>query len=83
MPESKPGPLLPTVSFGEYRITRLISGANPIYGYSHFNRLYSAHMREYHTHERVAAYFRASRARRDQRFPNFLERARRDRLESL
>ena len=57
MPESRPGPLLPTVSFGEYRITRLISGANPIYGYSHFNRLCSAHMREYHTHERVVAYF--------------------------
>ena len=57
MPDAKPGPLLPTVSFGRYKITRLISGANPIYGYSHFNRLYSAHMREYHTHERVVAYF--------------------------
>lgn len=56
MPEAKAGPLLPTVSFGNHKITRLISGANPIYGYSHFNRLYSEHMREYHTHERVVGY---------------------------
>ena len=44
VPEAKPGPLLPQVPFGKYRITRLIAGANPIYGYSHFNYVFSAHM---------------------------------------
>ena len=44
---------LPTVALGPHRITRLILGGNPIYGYSHFNRLYSQHLREYHTPERV------------------------------
>ena len=58
MPEAKLGSLLPTATFGQYKITRLISGANPVYGYSHFNRLYSAHMREYHTPERVVAYLK-------------------------
>jgi hypothetical protein len=56
VPEAKPGPLLPQVPFGKYRITRLIAGANPIYGYSHFNYVFSAHMGEYHTTERVLAF---------------------------
>lgn len=46
-------PLLPTVRLGKYQITRLIIGANPFYGYSHFNRLYSQHMLEWFTAERV------------------------------
>ena len=58
VPEAKPGPLLPVVPFGKYRITRLIAGANPIYGYSHFNYVYSAHMGEYHTTDRVLAFLR-------------------------
>ena|SRR5258708_6276075 len=33
--------LLPTVQLGRHRITRLILGGNPIYGYSHFNRILS------------------------------------------
>lgn len=56
MPEAKAGPLLPTVPFGKHRVTRLIAGANPIYGYSHFNGILSAHMSEYHTHERVVTF---------------------------
>ena len=56
VPEAKPGPLLPVVPFGKHRITRLIAGANPIYGYSHFNYLFSAHMGEYHTTERVLSF---------------------------
>lgn len=44
MPEAKPGPRLPLVPFGQSRITRLVAGANPIYGYSHFNYVLSAHM---------------------------------------
>jgi hypothetical protein len=58
VPEAKPGPLLPLVPFGKNRITRLVAGANPIYGYSHFNYVYSAHMGEYHTTERVLAFLR-------------------------
>lgn len=44
---------LPTVPLGPSRVTRLIVGGNPIYGYSHFNRLFDQHMREYFTDERV------------------------------
>ncbi len=56
VPEARPGPMLPTVPFGKHRLTRLIAGANPIYGYSHFNQVFSAHMVEYHTTERVVAF---------------------------
>ena len=56
VPPAKPGPLLPTVPFGKHRITRLIAGANTIYGYSHFNNLFSAHMVEYNSTERVLAF---------------------------
>ncbi len=58
VPQAKAGPLLPIVLFGAHRITRLVAGANPIYGYSHFNYLYSAHMGEYHTTDRVLAFLR-------------------------
>ncbi len=49
---------LPTIALGPHRISRLILGGNPIYGYSHFNRLYSQHLREYHTPDRVLALVR-------------------------
>ena len=58
VPVAKAGPILPLVPFGKYKLTRLISGANPIYGYSHFNYVFSAHMGEYHTTARVLAYLR-------------------------
>ncbi len=58
VPESKPGPLLPLVPFGKDKITRLVAGANPIYGYSHFNYVFSAHMGEYHTTERVLSFLK-------------------------
>jgi hypothetical protein len=45
--------LLPTISLGKHQITRLIIGGNPIYGYSHFNRLLSQHQTDWHTPERV------------------------------
>ncbi len=51
--------LLPTIRLGEYRITKLILGGNPIYGHSHFNRLYSQHLRDYHTPQRVIELLRA------------------------
>jgi hypothetical protein len=53
---------LPTIALGPHRITRLILGGNPIYGYSHFNRLYDSHLRDYHTPERVVDLLRSSTA---------------------
>jgi hypothetical protein len=50
--------VLPLVPFGKHRITRLVAGANPVYGYSHFNYVFSAHMGEYHTTERVLSFLR-------------------------
>ena len=49
---------LPTVPFGKYRISRLIMGDNPIYGYSHFNQLLSEHQREANTSDQVIATLR-------------------------
>jgi hypothetical protein len=56
-PEKLPN-LLPTVALGPQRVTRLILGGNPIYGHSHFNRLYSQHLRDWHTPERVVELLR-------------------------
>jgi hypothetical protein len=50
--ESLPN-LLPSIALGGNRITKLILGGNPVYGHSHFNQLYSQHLRDYHTPERV------------------------------
>ena len=49
---------LPTVALGrsDIRVTRLISGANPLVGNSHFSRDMDAEMREYFTPERVVRY---------------------------
>ena len=44
---------LPTIALGPHRVTRLVVGANPIYGHSHFNNQYSTIMTQYHTPERV------------------------------
>ena len=41
------------IQLGTRRVTRLILGGNPVYGHSHFNRLYSQQLRDYHTPERV------------------------------
>ena len=49
---------LPTVPFGKYRISRLIMGDNPIYGYSHFNQLLSEHQKEANTSNQVIATLR-------------------------
>lgn len=49
---------IPTVKIGQYNVSRLIIGANPFYGYSHFNRLFSRHMVEWATPERVCATLR-------------------------
>lgn len=55
-----PGSPLPRIALGTHQISRLILGGNPIYGYSHFNRLYDQHLRDYHTPERVVELLRAS-----------------------
>jgi hypothetical protein len=52
---SAPDNLLPTVQLGQHRITRLILGGNPIYGYSHFNRILSRYQTDWHTPQRVAS----------------------------
>jgi hypothetical protein len=46
-------PLLPTIKLGAHQVTRLIIGGNPIYGFSHFNKLFSAHQTAWHTPDRV------------------------------
>ena len=51
--------LLPTAQLGPHSITKLVLGGNPIYGHSHFNRLYGQHLRDYHTPERVVALLRS------------------------
>src|SRR4051812_30753106 len=52
-PGAKPAPLLPTIKLGPHAVTRLIVGGNPIYGYSHFNKLFGQHQTAWHTPERV------------------------------
>jgi hypothetical protein len=51
--------VLPTVPLGTHQITRLISGGNPLYGYSHFNKLLSDLMMEYFTDGQVVKYLLA------------------------
>ncbi len=46
-------PLLPTIKLGPHEVTRLIIGGNPIYGYSHFNRILGQYQTAWHTPERV------------------------------
>jgi len=46
------GPL-PTIKLGTHEVTRLILGGNPIYGWSHFNQLFSQSQVAWHTPERV------------------------------
>ncbi len=49
---------LPTVRFAntDIKITRLISGANPLCGYSHVSRKMNQDMAEYFTDENAVAY---------------------------
>ncbi len=54
-----PAPLLPTIRLGRHEVTRLILGANPFYGFSHFNRLFDQHMLEWSTPENVLRTVRA------------------------
>jgi hypothetical protein len=51
--EAAGGARLPTIKLGPHEVTRLIIGGNPIYGYSHFNRILSQYQSAWHTPERV------------------------------
>ena len=51
--------ILPTTKIGKFSISRLIVGGNPLYGYSHFNRLLSQHMTEWATPERIVEVLRS------------------------
>lgn len=44
---------MPKIRLGDVDVSRVICGANPMGGYSHFNNLYSAHMKEWYTEERM------------------------------
>ncbi len=55
----EPAALLPTVALGPHRVSRLIVGSNPIYGYSHFNRLFDQHMLEWFTDQRIVEFLLA------------------------
>jgi len=56
--QQKSQPALPTIRLGTHQVTRLIIGGNPIYGYSHFNRLLGQHQTASHTPERVVELLR-------------------------
>jgi hypothetical protein len=51
--EAADTPTLPTIKLGSHTVSRLIIGGNPIYGYSHFNKLLSQHLTTWHTPKRV------------------------------
>jgi len=50
---AEPAELLPQVNLGSHWVSRLIVGSNPMFGYSHVNRQYDQHMREWYTDERI------------------------------
>jgi hypothetical protein len=56
-------PLLPTIKLGPHQVTRLVIGGNPIYGYSHFNRILSQSQTAWHTPEHVIELLKHAEAR--------------------
>jgi len=57
-PPSTPQPSqgLATIQLGPYRVTRLLSGGNPVEGYAHSTENMRRHMLEYFTPERTVEY---------------------------
>ena len=79
-PSAQPGSnvLLPTVPFGPHRVTKMIVGSNPIFGYSHFNRILNQLMVEYFTDDRVTQFLlECEKAGINTYQSNYLERAQR------
>ena len=56
------GAPLPTIPLGKHQISRMVLGENPIYGYSHFNRILDRAMAEWNTPERVCDILRSAAA---------------------
>jgi hypothetical protein len=56
----KPIELLPTIQLGRHALTRLITGYNPVGGYSHATSNLSTHMREWFTVERTVEFLKHS-----------------------
>ena len=54
--ESQAPAPLPTVSLGQYHVTRLVVGANPIAGYSYLGQQIDQEMKAYFTPERTLAF---------------------------
>jgi hypothetical protein len=54
---------LPTIKLGAHEVTRLIIGGNPIYGYSHFNKILSQYQTTWHTPERVVELLKGAEAK--------------------
>jgi hypothetical protein len=50
---AEPNTMLPTLQMGPHRVTRLLVGGNPVFGYSHFNPLLDREMRDWFTDERI------------------------------
>ncbi len=47
---------LPSIQLGQYRVSRLVAGWNPIGGYSYLGHHMDQHMREYYTPERTVEF---------------------------
>ena len=62
IPNAKAAPTLPTVKLGKWEVSRLILGANPLYGYSHCSRLLDQHLREWCTQDQVMEVLRMAEA---------------------
>lgn len=79
-------PQVPTVPFGPARVTRLISGGNPLVGNSHFSSEWNEDMRSYFTAEEVVRYLHRCveaglntlQARGDYRVLNWVELLKRE-----
>jgi hypothetical protein len=50
-----PDPLVPTMRFGHFEISRLAVGCNPFYGYAHYNNILGSVMRDYYSQEKVCS----------------------------
>ena len=46
---------MPRIPFGDYALSRLIVGANPVNGGSHLSRFVNVQMKRYFTFERILA----------------------------
>jgi hypothetical protein len=67
---AEPAETLPTIALGPHRVTRLIIGGNPIYGYSHFNKHFDRHLTDWHTPDRVMELLKACAANGINAFQN-------------